>query len=78
MMVGLGVVSCSKNELESPSDTPTPSSINKGQTLEGAVAVPDNQETWSSDPSKVGKLDINDDGDDESGPRNPPKDKDKK
>ena len=77
-MASLGIVSCSKSELESPSDTPTPSSINKGPALEDAVVVPYNQETWTMDPNQVGKQGINDDGDDESGPRNPPKDKDKK
>ncbi len=74
-MVGLGVVSCSKSELESPSDTPTPSAINKVPTLEDAVVLPDNQEALTVDPSQAGNQDINDDGDDESGPRKPPKDK---
>lgn len=73
-LIVFGLASCSKSELEAPNESTDPTSIIEKTEFEEAEAFPENRLQPVSTPDEAGQ-DINDDGDDESGPRNPPKDK---
>lgn len=67
--------SCTKSELEAPSETTEPSAIHPDRTLQIEHSEALKPGDFTNEGSSV--TEINDDGDDESGPPNP-KDKDKR